>query len=404
MFSYVIGILIAGLIVFGLHFGMQVGSPAYARQAIADKAAVKSLDELEAMLSSDLRSEKVAAITAIGQGDDQLDRRVALIALATADTDRSVGSICRLSIQRMGDRAKPGIRKLLASSSPEIIRSACGVIRPLGTNGDEFGDQLLKLFNEGDRLDRHAVLYGIQEMSPEILVKGIDGVIEELDDADFNTQCQACFVLQQMGRGAEPATQRLVQLLQEGNVSTRSRAVQALAAIGPVEGYDIPGLVVGRLKAAAFVEKARTLEAVAELGSAANTPEHRKAIKYLIDNPRHNCVSEASLAYYRVTGEKDEALRTLRDQLRKRNGRMAALECLGAMGDDATDAVPEILEFLKDEDLAICETAVLALKHIGPTAESALPRLRKMLKHDDFLITVAAQEAIDSISGKNAGN
>ena len=401
IFSYVIGILIAALIVFGLHFGMQVGSPAYARQVIVNKAAEKSLDELEEIMSIGTRSQRVAAITAIGQGHDQLERRVAIIATTTADLDRSIGSICRLSIQRMGDRAKPAIRKLLASSDPEVVRSACGVVPPLGTDGDEFGDRFMKLLREGDRLDRHAVLFGMQEMSPEVLVKGVDAVIGELDDPDFNTQCQACFVLRQMGRGAEPATKRLVQLLQEGNVSTRSRACQALAAIGPVDGYDIPGLIVGRLKAYSFLEKARTLSAVAHLGPAADTAEHRKAIQYLIDNPRYNCVSEASLAYYGVTGEKDAALRTLKNQLRKRNGRMAALECLGAMGDDASEAVPDILEFLHDEDLAICETAVLTLKNIGPTAEAALPRLEKMLTHDDFLVAVAAQEAIDSISGKN---
>ena len=234
IFSYVIGILIAALIVFGLHFGMQVGSPAYARQVIVNKAAEKSLDELEEIMSIGTRSQRVAAITAIGQGDDQLERRVAIIATTTADLDRSIGSICRLSIQRMGDRAKPAIRKLLASSDPEVVRSACGVVPPLGTDGDEFGDRFIKLLREGDRLDRHAVLFGMQEMSPEVLVKGVDAVIGELDDPDFNTQCQACFVLRQMGRGAEPATKRLVQLLQEGNVSTRSRACQALAAIGPV--------------------------------------------------------------------------------------------------------------------------------------------------------------------------
>ena len=90
MISYVVGVLVAGLIVFGLYFGMYLGSPAYARQVNAAEASEMSLDELEENLREGTRTKQIAAITAIGQGDDQMDRRVALIAAATASTDRSI--------------------------------------------------------------------------------------------------------------------------------------------------------------------------------------------------------------------------------------------------------------------------------------------------------------------------
>ena len=109
-------------------------------------------------------------------------------------------------------------------------------------------------------------------------------------------------------------------------------------------------------------------------------------------------MAEATLAYYRISGDVELSRKRLVDLLARRDTRVAALESLGAMGENATEAVPNIIKYLGDEDFAISETAILSLKQIGPTAESALPRLKKLLTNDDFLICVAAQEAIDSIT------
>lgn len=403
MFSYVIGILVAGLIVFGLHFGLHVGSPAYARQVLADQIAENNLDELENILLNGRNEERVAAVAAIGQGDDQIDRRVLLLSIACTSRDDTVQSICMLSVRRMGEAAKPGVRKLLASSNKNDVRNATGVIRALGSKGDEFAPDLLKMLGEGDYKDRHAALYGMQDMSPDVLLPGLDGVIKELDAQNFNTQCQACFVLARMGSDASPATERLVQLLQEGNPSSRSRAAEALAAIGPVDGFDIAELIGVQLEADAHAEKVRGLDAIGTLGPDQKTKANVDRIQHLIDNRRLNCVAEASLAMYRVTGEKEDALAKLQELLRDRNTRIAALECLGAMGSDAGEAVPGMLEFLNDDNTLVCETAILALKNIGPTADAALPRLNKLLNHEDYLMSIAAQEAIDAISPKTTG-
>ena len=348
-------------------------------------------------------TEQIAAITAIGQGDDMLEQRVSLLANAMASREQTIESIAMLSIQRLGDRVKPDVRKLFDSSNPGERHKGCSVVRAMGENGDEYAEDLLKMLKEGGTRDRHAALYAMQQLSADVLLPGLKDVTMALDEEDFNTQCQACFVLKKMGPGAAAATEQLVLLLEEGNPSTRSRAAEALASIGPVEGFDVPGLIVARLKADAFLEKKRALDAIATLGPAADTKENREAIQVLIDTTKHNCVAEASLAYYKVTGEKDPAKKRIMQLLKSPTSRVAAIECLGAMGEDAADTVPQLLGYLKNEELVVSESAILALKNIGPPAAEALPRLEKMLSHDDFLITVAAQEAIDSISGKNAG-
>jgi len=249
---------------------------------------------------------------------------------------------------------------------------------------------------DGDISDRHAALYALQEMSEEVTLSLLDNVIKELDAPHFNTKILACFVLKRIGRKAKPATARLVQLIEEGNPSSRSRAAEALAAIGPVDGFDIEGLVAKQLEAFGYAEKLRGLDAIGTLGPTAI--KHVDKIVHLMETPSRHCQPEAALAYYRVTGDSERSLNLLRGLLRERDTRMAAMECIGAMGDAAGKVVPEIMGFLGDEDLAISETAVLALKQVGPAAKEALPRLKKMIPNDDYLIETAAQEAIDAIT------
>ena len=395
-FSYIVGALVASLLVFGLYFALQLGSPAHARQINADLAAGKTLDELDYMLRQGSDNEKIAAITAIGQGDDQIERRVELIARTTGSRDRTMKSICAIAIQRLGERVKPTVRKLLEDDDPVVVRSACGVIRSMGEHSADFNEDIAKLMNDGDQSDRHAALYALQEMNEDAILPLLDEVIKELDAKNFNTQCLACFVLKRIGRKAKPATARLVQLVEEGIPSSRSRAAQTLAEIGPVEGYDIVGLVANQLEEFANPVKLRALDAIGTLGPAAK--EHLGKIEQMMKTPSIHCQPEAALAYYRVSGESDRSIALLRELLRGRDTRMAALECLGAMGEAGAEALPDLLEFLVDEDLAISETAVLALKQMGPAAKDALPRLKEMIPHDDYLIEVAAQEAIDAIT------
>ena len=395
-FSYIVGVLVAGLLVFGLYLALQMGSPAEARQVNADLAAEKTLKELDFMLRKGTRAEKVAAITAVGQGDDQIEQRVFLIARTTANPDRTINSICRLSIEWLGDRVKPTVRKLLGDENPDVVRSACGVIRSMGKGSSDFNDDIAKLLTDGDHNDRHAALYALQDMEEEAIMPLLDNVIKELDSPNFNTQCIACFVLKRIGPKAKPATARLIQLVEEGIPSSRSRAAETLAVIGPVEGHDVVGLIASQLDQFANTEKLRGLEAIGVLGPVAKP--HLDRIEHLMETPKLNCQPQAALAYYRVSGDANRSLAKLKDLLRTRGTRMASIECVGGMGDAASSLVPDLMEYLVDEDLAIAETAVLAIKQIGPGAEEALPRLKKMLTHGDYLIEVAAQEAIDAIT------
>src|SRR4030042_2632691 len=60
------------------------------------------------------------------------------------------------------------------------------------------------------------------------------------------------------------------------------------------------------------------------------------------------------------------------------NIRRDAARALGEIGPGATDAVPELIEALDDEDMDLI--AVWALGRIGPAAIAAVPAIRRWLE------------------------
>ena len=360
------------------------------------ESAQPNLDEVEKTLRQGNPDQKIAALAMIGEGNDQLDRRVRLIADAMTSNDPSIQATCKLLIEQMGNKVKPTLVELLESDQKIDTIRACGIVSALGSDGDEFADQVIELLKDGDTSQRHASLYALQNLSPKAIAGSVELVTKELDATNFNTQCIACAVIRQCGAGAKSAAPRLVQLLQEGNVSTRSRAAQALAAISPVEGFDIPELLGKRLGAFSQVEKTRVLEALGDLGLDA--VDQLESIEDLMNTPSKHCQCDAALAYYRVSGKTKQPIQVLLEQVSRRTNRILAIECLGGMKQDAAAAVPTLMKYLDDEDLVIVETTVLALKNIGPAAEEALPKLQQLAKSDDFLMSVAAKEAIDAIT------
>ena len=80
-----------------------------------------------------------------------------------------------------------------------------------------------------------------------------------------------------------------------------------------------------------------------------------------------------------------------------KTARQNAAEALGNMGPDAKDAVPTLIETLKDKYGAVRRAAADALGSIGPDAEEAVPALIEALKNKDGTVHRAAASALGSI-------
>ena len=87
------------------------------------------------------------------------------------------------------------------------------------------------------------------------------------------------------------------------------------------------------------------------------------------------------------------AVQALMPQLkhRARVVRLMAARAFGAMGPEAEEAVPHVAELLKDEDESVRSEAVRALEKIGPAARDAVPALAEALKHSPSLREKAAR-------------
>jgi len=169
-----------------------------------------------------------------------------------------------------------------------------------------------------------------------------------------------------------------------------------LAAIGPVEGEDIVGVLSGHIVGYSAIEKSRFLDALGSLGPDAK--DALEKIKPLMYDTNMRVMPEAALAYYNISGDEKIAIDVLKGLFRNQTYKIKAAECIGGMGQGGESAIPELTAMLGENDENSIETALLALKGIGPSAASALPLIKGLVNHHDYLVTKAAKEAIEAIT------
>ena len=64
------------------------------------------------------------------------------------------------------------------------------------------------------------------------------------------------------------------------------------------------------------------------------------------------------------------------------------------------EAVPTLIELLKDKDSTISKGAIRCLTNLGPRAEAAVPELEKMLEGADTQTRLLLEAALKSIKGR----
>jgi len=77
--------------------------------------------------------------------------------------------------------------------------------------------------------------------------------------------------------------------------------------------------------------------------------------------------------------------------------RLHAATVLGSMGDDATQAVPALVELLWAENIHDRKLAALTLGKIGPAAKAAIPALFAAVDDEDDGVAEMAEWALEEI-------
>jgi len=308
-----------------------------------------------------------------------------------------VRSAAEISLRKLNGVAIPAVRQALTSNSRAQQSAACHAVKAIGVDAIELLPQLTGMLETGDAFSQRAALYALQGFGDQAF-DAIESVAGCLESNDFNVHCMACRVLENYGSDALPAEDDLVQILKQGNPSSRGWAAIVLGAIGPTDKNDVvPMLIASLSEAKAQVEKQRVL-----LGISYLEREAQRAIptvQEFLDSRTDRVKPHAAFALYKISGDQktlvSEFLKALDDQ----NERTFAFDLLKRLEpQEAIPMLPGLVDLLDAAEEDVRENAVLAIGRLGPAAKDALPEVEKLLDDSDVLVQEAAAQTIASLT------
>lgn len=242
-------------------------------------------------------------------------------------------------------------------------------------------------FNEFVQLDDSS-----KEKIILLLVEVIENIENEKNHPDllgllknYRICVRAAELLGRIGPAAAASTPALIRLLEDPNISEykgynsgmHAVVIKALGRLGPSAEVAVP-LLIKRLSDTYGDVRSAAAQALRNMG-----PAGRKAIEEAVPsfikvlrNPTRSTDNEARLASY------------------------DAARALGALGPDAREAVPDLMQAAQDADLR--SDAIEALGDIGPDATVAVPLLRAAVRDRYDFVRRSAAEALEKIGTPEA--
>ena len=393
MASYLTGVVVAMLIVFGLYSSLEIasGNPFFSQ----DKLAEHSIEELRE-LAGDFSSEhQVEAILQLGSRPGDLSSTVPLLAKLTTSRNELVKNAADSSLEVIGAPAAVHLRPILDAESYPI---ACSAMRAIGPESKIYLPEIKRLLEDDERMNRKCGLYALQGMG-EHGKEAMEEIIVCVLDEDLNNQCSACRVLEKFGPDAIDAEQELLQLLEHGGPSTRGWAAVCLGAIGPTSSdVDIAELLAEKLQSKKCInpiEQQRILSGLAHLG-----PEALKvadSVRAKMAGKNRFVRGHAAYTLWRITGEPEESLKVIGALMENPENTDDAIEIAGRMGPVALPLLEQIMRGLSANEPGTRELAVVAIGNMGPGANYAIPKLEERLNDNDALVRMATRRTLADI-------
>ncbi|MFV1964182.1 MAG: HEAT repeat domain-containing protein [Pirellulaceae bacterium] len=402
------------------------------------------------------------ALGTIGGGDEAA---VTALAKVLADENPNVRAYAAFALGRMGKAGMPAVDALLqASFDPEpLVRRAAGrAIRAIDPPQEKTLPVVMKILDEGDpavimpalstlaeegkdavpRL-RNALKHErasywacivLAEIGPDA-AEAVPDIQAVLAHADPDARMQALLALGEIGPASAPAVPKIIELLEESQFPPiQTAAAYALVKInadGDADDQALEKMIdsdnpfLKLISAWGFANmnpdnKAAVRRAMELIMAALESDDDilkSGAARALAEFPTEGS-DEAVAALVEVLDESDpyvignaidalaalgpKALNGIGGALTRPELRNYAIRIVYRMGPEAAQAVPALIEVLKqtpenDDDLAFRQEVQLALAAIGPAALPAMPQLVASLSSEDEEVRGSACYALGKI-------
>jgi HEAT repeat protein len=210
-----------------------------------------------------------------------------------------------------------------------------------------------------------------------------------LTDVSPTVRAHAATALGEIGESARPAVPALAKLINDSDKTVRRQAVQAIVRAHPGPKVMVP-LLVKSLEDGDPGVRMRILQAIADQGE--------KAVPGLIVALKSDKAAYwACLALREIGPAGKDAVPALIERLKDKRPevRREAILTLAVMGDAALPAVGPIAASLDDE--AMDDAAIYALARIGKVPADTEARIKTIAKSDDKMLSTASLWALARI-------
>ena len=402
-FSYVIGLLVAAVVVSAMVTTFYLTSAQRAADQVAGlsvaelKEIVRALDTRGIPTNGPNKIRLLAALLQLGNGDSEIDERVKALSLQQTHLQNEIGAAARVSLKKLVPKAFPTLQEMLESGDPMTIGRACSSIYLLGESASSFAPKLIEMVESGDPFNVAAGLLGLETMGIHALpaLEVMDSIVL---DSHFLSQVSIAKICVGLGPDAAPMAKKLAKVYEVGIPSASTWAGIALGAIGPVEDVDTVKLLAARVDHHRQIDKERALLGLALMG--VEGIEAKDKVKIAMENPKSRVRPQAAYAYYKITDDGQLPAEVLGELLEIPSARGNALHFLSEMGPAGAPAIPKILPFLDSAEVHEREGAVIALGSFGNKAAEAKSKLLSLSSDPDPLVREAVKSAVASIEKK----
>lgn len=319
----------------------------------------------------------------------------------------------------------PVLVLLSKSSNTDLRVAAKQALQKLGPPRKEEAAELIALLKTARPEKRLALIESLRLAGAEAR-PALPVLLPLLDDGSPAVRRAALEFLIEFAADARPSLPVLLRLAKDDNSGVRSAAIRLLAKLGPVTAADVPVLVAA-LKDEDPQQRQVALEALEKLGpeAAAAVPALVERLAKAKEPPALKVLLIRTIA--KLGPRAKVSSPTLMNVLKTdadESVRRAAADTLGGFG---SDAVPELIEVVKEgneqsQELAFHALALVGTPAVGPLVEAlressqekrtplakalgaigapAVPALRKAIKDSAFLVRMGACEALGCVGPK----